>query len=133
MPELRSFSYAPADGIVRRFRELFWRDMTKAADLIPLIDIDEPWTNFYQPPPPEAPERKGKPGHATPDAGPSLTPFLDLCCLLFSADYCDKPATRDELLNGNIVGAFDVRPLVEIARGVATLESLKKAMAVEPA
>ena len=125
----RTYSYTTADGVARRFREVFWPDMRRLAALIPLINLEEPCANFWDITDQQAPG--DKPADVTSPAAATL-PFADLCEIIFAKDYCDQPLTRDEIVNGRHISQYDVRPLAEIAAGVATLDTAKKAPAAEP-
>lgn len=117
--DTRSFQYTTADGVTRRFREFFWPDMRRAAKLLCLIFQDEPWLNFVNiaETPPATPQETSNPASTN-----SYDALLSVLEILFSPTYCDKPLTRDEIESGQFVSVADIKPLIEIAAGLASLE-----------
>jgi hypothetical protein len=114
----RAFTYTTADCLTRRFREFFWPDMRRMAKIINQIHDGEPWLNFINAD--QQPPEGAKVDATLPLPGyDSLIAVLEI---LFSQDYCDKPLTRAEIETGQAISVGDVKPLIEIATGLAGLE-----------
>lgn len=138
----RVIEYTCGDGVRRRFREFFWPDLLAVGRLYPQFRSDTPFLNFFRV---GAAMEAGGAQDALPLGQPDgadnllqaavkmdelsekgYAALLDMLAILFSEKYCDRPATRDQLETGDIVAVGDIKPLVEIAIGVAGLEKTEK-------
>lgn len=119
--------HTTADGVFRRFRELFWPDMRKVGKLLPLFHQDLPLRNFIDfGALPVSKEDKKETERLQKETDSSYRAMLDVVTIVLSEKYCEQPLTPDEIERGDHLSLADVKRLVEIAIGLAGLE--KKAV-----